>query len=81
MLFKIRPESQSAPLSKYSIGDCIKNDLETVGEEWKTIIDRRNWRLLTEDIAYSKRKVRGRKNIMEKEIMVNSPLTTLMPGK
>ena len=35
----------------------------------------------TANPEHSKRKVRGRKKIMEKEIMVNSPLMTVMPRK
>ena len=34
--------------------------------------------LETADRECSKKKVRGRKKTMEKEIMVNSPLTTVM---
>ena len=31
--------------------DCIKSDLERVGEEWrKRSTNRRNWRLLTENV-------------------------------
>ena len=37
--------------------------------------------LATADRERSKRRVRGREKTMEKEIMVNSPLTTLVPGK
>ena len=43
----------------------------------ENMIDRRNWRLL--DRERSKRKVRGRKKTMKKEIMVNSPLTIVLP--
>ena len=32
-------------------GDCIKSDLERVGEEWKNMIDTRNWRLRTENVV------------------------------
>ena len=35
-------------------GDCIKIDIERVGEEWDKIIDRRNWRLLTENVVREK---------------------------
>ena len=35
-------------------GDCIKSDLERVGEECKTGIDRWNWRLLTENVEREK---------------------------
>ena len=34
-------------------GDCIKHDVERVAEEWK-IIERRNWRLLTENVLRKK---------------------------
>ena len=59
-------------------GDCIKTDLERVGEEWEN--DRQE-ELENADRERSMRKVRGRKQTMEKEIMVNSPLTTVMPTK
>ena len=59
-------------------GDCIKIDLERVGEEWG---NDRYKELETADRERSQRKVRGRKKTMEKEIMVNSPLTTVMPRK
>ena len=36
------------------MGDCIKRDLERVGEEWKTTINRRNWRLRTETVVREK---------------------------
>ena len=33
--------------TEIAMGDCIKRDLERVGEEWrKSATDRRNWRLL-----------------------------------
>ena len=35
-------------------GVCIKIDLERVGEEWEKLIDRRNWRLLTENVVREK---------------------------
>ena len=35
-------------------GGWIKSDLERVGEEWKTMPDRRNWRLLTENVVREK---------------------------
>ena len=34
--------------------DCIKIDIERVGEEWDKIIDRRNWRLLTKNVVREK---------------------------
>ena len=34
-----------------AMGDCIKSDLERVGEEWKTMTYKMNWRLLTENIV------------------------------
>ena len=34
--------------TEIAMGDCIKSDLEKVGEEWKN--DRRNWSLLTENV-------------------------------
>ena len=34
--------------------DCIESDLERVGEECKKMIDRRNWRLLTENVVREK---------------------------
>ena len=37
--------------------------------------------LETAERKRSKRKVRGRKKTMEKDIMASSPLTTLMPRK
>ena len=56
--------------------DCIKIDLEIGGEEWEND----TWKELeTADRERSKRKVRGRKKTMKKEIMVNSPLTTVLP--
>ena len=35
-------------------GVWVKSDLESVGEEWKKVIDRRNWRLLTENVVREK---------------------------
>ena len=61
--------------TEITMGDCVKSDIERVGEEWKNIHKRTAVR------DRSKRKVRGRKKIMEKETMVNSPLTTVMPRK
>ena len=64
--------------TKIAKGDCIKSDLERVGEEWGNY-RQKEWE--TPDRESSKRKVRGRKTTMEKESMVNSPLTTVMPRK
>ena len=50
-------------------GGCIESDLERVGEECK---NDREKELETTGRERSKRKVRGRKKTMEKEIMVNS---------
>ena len=50
--------------TEIAIGDCIKDDIERVGEERGNMTDRRNWRPLRE---LSMRKERGRKKIMEKE--------------
>ena len=50
--------------------------LKVTQKEWQ-----KNEKLETADREHSKRKVRGRKKTMEKEIMVNSPLTTVMPRK
>ena len=58
--------------TEIAMGDYIKSDLERVGDEWKT--DRKNWRQLTESVVRG-----GRKMIME--VMVISPLTTVMPRK
>ena len=33
--------------AEIAIGDCIKSDLERVGEECEKVIARRKWRLLT----------------------------------
>ena len=33
-----------------AMGNCIKSYLERVGEEWKKTTERRNWRLLTENV-------------------------------
>ena len=35
--------------TEIAMGDCIKNDLERVGEEWKN--DKRNWILLTVNVV------------------------------
>ena len=52
------------------------SDLERMGEELgKRANDRRNVRLLIQNV------VRGRKKAMDTEIMINSPLTTVMPRK
>ena len=40
--------------TEIAMGDCIESDLERVGEEWKTMIGRMNWRLLTEKIVREK---------------------------
>ena len=37
-----------------AMGDCIKNSPEGVSEEWKTMIDRSNWSLLTENVEREK---------------------------
>ena len=55
---------------------CIKRDLERLGEEWSK--KRRKWRLLIEKVKTYKW---GRKKTLETEIIVNSFLTTGMPGK
>ena len=68
---------KEARKTEIAMGDCIKWSRKCVmGEEWgKRATDRRNWRLLTENA------VRGRSKTMETEIMINSPLTTVMPRK
>ena len=43
-----------ATKSEIAMGDCVKSDLERVGEEWKIYIDRRNWRLLKENVVRGK---------------------------
>ena len=35
-------EEMEARRTEIAMGDCIESDLERVGEEWKTMIDRRN---------------------------------------
>ena len=40
--------------TKTATGDCNKSDLERVGVEWENIIDRRNWKLLTENVVREK---------------------------
>ena len=47
------PEME-ATKSEIAMGDCVKSDLERVGEEWKIYIDRRNWRLLKENVVRGK---------------------------
>ena len=38
--------------AEMTMGDCISSDLERVGEELrKGAIDRRNWKLLTENVV------------------------------
>ena len=60
-------------------GGCINSQVkERVGEEWENA---RQKELETADRECSKRKVRGRKKTMEKEFMVNLPLTRVMPRK
>ena len=44
-----------ARMTGIAMGDCIKRDLERVGEEWrKGATDRRNWRMLTEHVVREK---------------------------
>ena len=64
--------------TEIAMGDCVKSDLESVGEEWKKDIDRRNWRLLKENVV---RKSQRKKKDNGKGNNVNSPLTTVMPRK
>ena len=52
------------------MGFALKVTYGKSGRRMDKMTDRRNWRLLTR----SKRKVRGIKKTMEKEIMVISPL-------
>ena len=40
--------------TEIAMGDCIESDLERVGEEWKTMIDRKNWRLPTHNVIREK---------------------------
>ena len=40
-------------MTEIAMGDCIKSDLEKVGEDWNKN-DRRNWRLLTENVVREK---------------------------
>ena len=37
--------------TEIAMGDCIKSDLERVGEECGKLINRRNVRLLTENVV------------------------------
>ena len=40
--------------TEIAIGGCTKSDLERVGEEWETMLDRRNWRRLSENVVKEK---------------------------
>ena len=52
--------------TEIAMGDCvIKSDIERLGEEWKKTTERRNWRLMTENVI---RKIERKK--MEREFMV-----------
>ena len=47
--------------AEIAMGDCIKRDLERVGEEWRTrATDRRNWRLLIENVVREELEVEKR---------------------
>ena len=39
--------------TEIAMGGCSKSDLENVGEVWEN--DRRNWRLLTENVQKEKK--------------------------
>ena len=49
------PESgggKKARKTEIAMGDCVGRDLERVGAEWRTgAADRRNWRLLMENVV------------------------------
>ena len=47
-------EGVEARKTEIAMGDCINSYLERVGEEWGEIRDRRNWRLLTENVVREK---------------------------
>ena len=53
--------------TEIAMRNCIKSDLERVGEEWK---NDREKELETADRERSMKKVRVRKKTMEKEFMV-----------
>ena len=40
--------------TEIAMGDCIESDLERVGEECKTMTDRKNWRLPTHNAIREK---------------------------
>ena len=40
--------------TEIAMGDCIKCDIERVGEEWVKMIDIMNWRLETENVVREK---------------------------
>ena len=60
--------------TEIAMGIALKVTYKDWEKNGKKMIDRWNRRR-------SKRKVRGIKNTMKKEIMVNSPMTTVMPRK
>ena len=64
-------------IPQYLGEDCVKRDLERVGGEWRiSIRDRRNWRLLIENVM---REIRGEGGKYEETMAVTtatSPLTT-----
>ena len=65
---------------KNAMGDCIKTDIERMGEEWRKEHQIERIGDICER-GHSERKVRERKETMETEIIVNSLLTTGMPRK
>ena len=60
--------------TEIAMGDCITSDLERVGEEGTGDSDRKRSKR-------KKIKMRGRIDTMEKEIMVNSTPSTVLPRK
>ena len=67
---------KEARKTEIAMGDCINNDPERVRQEWrKRATDKRNWRLLIEPV------VRRKNTTTETEIMVNSPVSAVMPRK
>ena len=45
-------------MTEIAMEDCIKSERE--GEEWKKMIERRNWRLLTENVIRKREKKNGK---------------------
>ena len=69
-------KEKEARKTEIAMGDCINNDPERVGQEWrKRAANKQNWRLLIETV------VRRRNTTIETEIMVNSPVRAVVPRK